>query len=139
VREPAYHYAPGRHVAEAAREDVIERAQSPDQIELLEDKPNLAAGQGQLTTIERLHGIIAEENLAVIGQGEARKTSKKRSFPSTTRAEYRDHLTRRDIEGHIVEDNVVAEPLLEPDDADRWFAGHRQIDHTSFHRSQALN
>ncbi len=83
--------------------------------------------------------MLTEENLTVIGQGKARKASKKRGFPSTARTEYRDHLTRSHIKRHIVEDNAVAEPLPEPDDADRWFAWHRQIDHTSFRRSQALN
>jgi len=88
--------------AEAADEDIVERVQSSDQIELLEDQANLAARDRQLAATQRSHGVLAEENLPAIGLREARHAAEQCGLSGTAGSEYRDDLTRRHFERNII-------------------------------------
>jgi len=92
-----------------------------------------------LSAAERSHGVPSEKNLTVITRRETRKASEQRGLPCAASAEYRDDLARRDIEGHVIEDDAVAKPFPQPHDADRPVAWRFRGDHTSFRLSQALS
>ena len=138
VRETAQHHAPGRHFTEAADQDIVECAQSPDQIELLKDQTNFTARHRQLAAAEGPDCMLAQEDLPAVGWREARDASEQCGLAGTAGAEYRDDLARRHLERYIVEHDTVAEPLAKSDDA-YCRIGWQHRGHTSRRRSQALN
>ena len=103
LRETAQHHAPGRHFTEAADQDVVQCAQSPDQIELLEDQTNFAARDRQLAAAEVPDGMLAQKDLAAVGLRETRDASKQCGLAGAAGTEYRDDLARCHLEGDIVE------------------------------------
>jgi hypothetical protein len=109
--ETTEHHAPGRHIAKAAHQHVIERAQSPDQIELLKDQTNFAARFRQLAAVEGPDGVLAEEDLPAVGLGKARDASEQSRLARAAGAEDRNNLARCDVEGHVIEHDAIAEPL----------------------------
>src|SRR5262249_42744824 len=123
----------------AAHQHVVERAQSSDQIELLEDQTNFAARQRQLAAAEGANGMLTEEDLPAVRLREARYAAEQRRLAGAAGAENGDHFASRDSERHVVEHDTVTKPLSQSNDPNcrvgRRCTGH----HTSLRRSQALS
>jgi hypothetical protein len=56
--------------------------------------------------------MLAEENLPTIGLREARHAAEQCGLSGTAGSEYRNELTRRHIERHVVEHDTVAKALF---------------------------
>jgi hypothetical protein len=122
-----------RQVTEPAGENIVERAQSTDQIELLKDQPDLAARHCQFAPIERLHRVLAEMDLAVIRLRQAGQTAKQCRLAGAASAENGDNFAGLNREGDIREHDLRAEALAQADNPDG------RASHTKRRRSQALN
>ena len=120
-------------MAESTGKHIVERAQSPDQVELLEDQPDLAAGHRQFAPVERFHRMLAEMDLAVVRLRQARQAPEQRCLAGAAGPENGHHLAGFDREGYALKHDTRAKALAQSDDAD-----DRAV-HTSRRRSQALN
>ena len=111
LREPLQHHPPSRHLPEAAGQNIVERTQSPDQIELLEDETHLAACRRQLASVAGTNGVLTEKHLPAVGLCKTRQASEQCRLAGATGAKDGDDLARGDFERYVIEREVIAEPL----------------------------
>ncbi len=134
--EPTHQHPPRRHPRQPADEDVLDRGQAPDEIELLEDQRDIAARPAQCVTLADLATVDADR--AVIRRGEAGEATEQRRLAGAARTEHGDEFSGAHRERHSGEGGDVGWISLRQ----RGRADHRAVArrsrYSSLRRSHAL-
>src|SRR5580658_8200362 len=127
-----------RHIAEAPRQDVFERCQPSEQVELLKDQADLPARLFQLVPAEASNVSSEQADLASVGLAEPGDAPKQRRLAGPARAAQTDDLSCRDGKIDLVEQDFAVEGFAELDNLEsrRREGSHRA--HVIRLRSQAL-
>src|SRR5262249_43626298 len=136
--EAAQDHAPRRHVGQAADQHVFERRQPADQIELLKDQRELAAGRSKLA---RVPPDVAphDADRAGVGSRETSEAPEERRLAGAAGPEHGHELAGSDGERHVGErGDGGREALGQPLDAGDRLEGPGRRDHSSFRRSHSL-
>ncbi len=77
--------------------DILKRGEVSVEVELLENKANMAAQLTQLTASELAGGLTINKNLAAAEIFELVDQADQRRFPGAGRAAHRHHFSRRNL------------------------------------------
>jgi hypothetical protein len=108
------HGAPRGNMAQATGKHVLERAEAPDQVELLEDQANIAARVREGRPGDLKKRLLADKYAAAIRFDQASEASKQGCLAGAAWPEEDDELTWPHLQRHVVEHGYRAVALGNP-------------------------
>ena len=102
--------------------DVLERGHVSEEVELLEDHPDLGSVARQRPTLDR-HGLALEPQLTIVGHLEAVEASAQRGLTRPRRTRDHDHLSGVDVEVDVGQRVEVPVGLPNPPQGDEHVGG----------------